>query len=142
MSKSWSPKTRKSNKINSDGVFTDHGYFEGISGILGKRLNLRKYFTDAALEVVPGGGIEPSTHGFSVRLAKTPIRCKYYIYQFVRNCTTLGFFGFHWVLLGSRGQSDGQSEKGIISNILLKFNQSSSLGAPNMGRPPREVRKA
>ena len=46
---------------------TQQGYFEGISGLSEKRLDLRNCLTDAALEVVPGGGIEPSTHGFSVR---------------------------------------------------------------------------
>ena len=35
--------------------WAQQGHFGGISGVLGKRLNLRKYFTDAALEVVPGG---------------------------------------------------------------------------------------
>jgi hypothetical protein len=44
---------------------TQQGYFEGISEVFGDWLNLRKCLTDAALEVVPGGGIEPSTHGFS-----------------------------------------------------------------------------
>jgi hypothetical protein len=30
----------------------------------------------------------------------------------------LGIVGFRWVLLGPRGQSDGQSEKEMQSNIL------------------------
>jgi hypothetical protein len=46
---------------------THLGYFEGISGWFWRVLNARKPLTDAGLEVVPGGGIEPSTHGFSVR---------------------------------------------------------------------------
>jgi hypothetical protein len=41
--------------------------FEGISGWLWRLLKDRKPFSDAGFEVVPGGGIEPSTHGFSVR---------------------------------------------------------------------------
>ena len=46
--------------------WAQQGHFEDISGLFERRLNLRKCLTDAALEVVPGGGIEPSTHGFSV----------------------------------------------------------------------------
>jgi hypothetical protein len=52
--------------VLADTTRDTHGtYF----GVFGKWLNLRKCLTDAALEVVPGGGIEPSTHGFPVRLA-------------------------------------------------------------------------
>ena len=40
---------------------------------------------------MPGGGIEPSTHGFSVRLQES---------QFVTLLSTLGFVGFCWVLAG------------------------------------------
>ena len=46
---------------------THLGYFEGISRMFGMRLDTRKSLSDADLELVPGGGIEPSTHGFSVR---------------------------------------------------------------------------
>ena len=46
---------------------TQLGYFEGIWGWCWVELNARKVLTDALLELVPGGGIEPSTHGFSVR---------------------------------------------------------------------------
>jgi hypothetical protein len=46
--------------------WAQQGHFEGISEVFGKRLNLRKCLMEAALEVVPGGGIEPSTLGFSV----------------------------------------------------------------------------
>jgi hypothetical protein len=35
--------------------WAQQGYFEGISGLSEKRLNLCKCLTDAALEVVPGG---------------------------------------------------------------------------------------
>ena len=90
---------------------TQLGYFEGILGISRRGLNLRKCLSDAALAVVPGGGIEPSTHGFSVRLMQSSICCKYLIYQLAPVSSTLGFVGFRWVLLGPRGQSDGQSER-------------------------------
>ena len=54
------------------------GYFEGIWEVSRRDQNLRKRLWDAGLELahqtkpegrslVPGGGIEPSTHGFSVR---------------------------------------------------------------------------
>ena len=39
--------------------------FEGISGWLWRLLKDRKPLKDAEFRVVPGGGIEPSTHGFS-----------------------------------------------------------------------------
>ena len=42
-------------------------HFEGFSGWFRRLLADRKPLTDAGLELVPGGGIEPSTHGFSVR---------------------------------------------------------------------------
>jgi hypothetical protein len=45
---------------------THLGYFEGFLRVLGRRSNLRKSLSDEGLELVPGGGIEPSTHGFSV----------------------------------------------------------------------------
>jgi hypothetical protein len=44
---------------------THLGYFRRIWGIFRWNLNLQKRLSDAGLEVVPGGGIEPSTHGFS-----------------------------------------------------------------------------
>jgi hypothetical protein len=46
---------------------TQLAYFEGISGWFWKLLNAREPLSDAALVLVPGGGIEPSTRGFSVR---------------------------------------------------------------------------
>jgi hypothetical protein len=52
---------------------TQPGYFEGISGWFRRVLDARKPLTDAGLEVVPGGGIEPSTHGFSVFISNTTI---------------------------------------------------------------------
>jgi len=45
---------------------TQLGRFEAFSSLLRNLLNARKPLKDAGLEVVPGGGIEPSTHGFSV----------------------------------------------------------------------------
>jgi len=44
---------------------THSGYFEGILKGFWRRLNGRKPLSDDGLELVPGGGIEPSTHGFS-----------------------------------------------------------------------------
>ena len=50
------------------GFFFDYaGQAAVVFEEFGNVLNLSKLLTDAALEVVPGGGIEPSTHGFSVR---------------------------------------------------------------------------
>jgi len=45
---------------------TQLGHFEGISAWDWRLLKGRKLLTDARFEVVLGGGIEPSTHGFSV----------------------------------------------------------------------------
>jgi len=42
------------------------GCYEGILEVSRRGQNLRKYLWDEALELVPGGGIEPSTYGFSV----------------------------------------------------------------------------
>ena len=44
---------------------TQLGYFEGFSGWFQELLKDRKPLTGADLEVVPRGGIEPSTRGFS-----------------------------------------------------------------------------
>ena len=92
--------------------------FEGNLCWFWKLLNARKFLSDAGLQVVPGGGIEPSTHGFSVRPRQNPICCKCLIYQLVTSPHTLGGVGWNWVELGPRGQSDGQSEKVSQSNIL------------------------
>ena len=46
---------------------TQLAYFEGISGWFWKLLKDREPMSDAGIGLVPGGGIEPSTHGFSVR---------------------------------------------------------------------------
>jgi len=45
---------------------THLGNFEVFSEVFRKQPNHRKSFSKAGLELVPGGGIEPSTHGFSV----------------------------------------------------------------------------
>ena len=45
---------------------THPGHFEGILKGFCRRPKGRKCLTDSGLELVPGGGIEPSTHGFSV----------------------------------------------------------------------------
>jgi hypothetical protein len=50
---------------------THLGYFADISGVFPGGLNLRKCLWDAGFELVPGGGIEPSTHGFSGRIMDT-----------------------------------------------------------------------
>jgi len=44
---------------------TQLGLFEGSSRWFRSRLSACKALTAAGFEVVPGGGIEPSTHGFS-----------------------------------------------------------------------------
>jgi hypothetical protein len=49
---------------------TQLGHFEGFSGWFWRLLNARKPLKEAGLKVVPGGGIEPSTHGFSERSAQ------------------------------------------------------------------------
>ena len=46
---------------------TQLGHFEGTSDWFFMMLKDCKPLSEAGLEVVPGGGIEPSTHGFSVR---------------------------------------------------------------------------
>ena len=53
---------------------TQLGYFEGFSSWFWRMLKDRKPLTDAGLKVVPGGGIEPSTHGFSERSSQ-PAKC-------------------------------------------------------------------
>ena len=97
------------------------GYFNGISERFLERVCARKSLSDAGFEVVPGGGIEPSTRGFSVRSAKTRKSFKYLIYKGLAFSPTLGFFGFFRVFLGPRGQSDGQSQARVISNFLSQF---------------------
>ena len=44
---------------------TQPGYFGGISDWFWRLLKDRKPLSEEGLKVVPGGGIEPSTHGFS-----------------------------------------------------------------------------
>ena len=53
---------------------TQLGHLEGFSGWLWMLCNARKPLTDAGFEMVPGGGIEPSTHGFSERSTQ-PTKC-------------------------------------------------------------------
>jgi hypothetical protein len=46
---------------------TQPEHFGSISCLFPRLQNVRKPLTEVGLGVVPGGGIEPSTHGFSVR---------------------------------------------------------------------------
>ena len=46
--------------------WAQQGYFEGISEVFGKWLNLRKCLTDLALEVVPGAELNRRHTDFQV----------------------------------------------------------------------------
>jgi hypothetical protein len=69
------------------------GYFEGISDWFRRQLKDRKPLKDAGFGVVPAGGIEPSTHGFSVRPGQSIIYCNRLIYMHLVSSLTLGFVG-------------------------------------------------
>ncbi len=85
-------------------------YLGAFSRGFRRRSDARKCLTDAGLAMVPGGGIEPSTHGFSVRSEQTSNYCNCLIYQCVSYSLTLGIVGLFWVISVRRGQSHGQSQ--------------------------------
>ena len=62
-------------------------HFGHISGISSRRLNGRKPLSDEGLELVPGGGIEPSTHGFSGRASE--------FHNFLKLSNLLKWLAFH-----------------------------------------------
>jgi hypothetical protein len=68
------------------------GYFEGIRVWFWRPPNASKPLTDAGFEVVPGGGIEPSTHGFSVRNPE--------FHNFLKVNNLLKRFSFHLGISG------------------------------------------
>ena len=102
-------------------------YFEGFSRVLGRSLNLRKSLSDAGFELVPGGGIEPSTHGFSV---STPEFHNFL--KFNKLLESLGFLvagfclfllvlgSFHAVFSHGFSHSATASHWLLIENLLYK----------------------
>ena len=90
---------------------THLGYFESISGVLWKTAKACKCLSDAGLGLVPGGGIEPSTHGFSVPVSDYRKYHKCFNYRNMHSSSALVFIGKSWLLLAVTSTEQAQSKR-------------------------------